>query len=100
MLLNAVEHLKNQGKDPRTIKLYGQEKNLTTASIARMNMFLHGIEDFKIVRGDTLREPAFFDGDEISKFDCVIANPPFSLENWVKNHGSQILMGVISLHTE
>lgn len=82
MLLNAVEHLKQQGKDPRTIKLYGQEKNLTTASIARMNMFLHGIEDFQIIRGDTLRKPAFFAGDSIAKFDCVIANPPFSLENW------------------
>lgn len=82
MLLNAVQHIKNQGKDSRTIKLYGQEKNLTTASIARMNMFLHGIEDFEIVRGDTLREPSFFDGDQLAKFDCVLANPPFSLENW------------------
>lgn len=82
MLLNAVEHLKRLGKDPRTIKLYGQEKNLTTASIARMNMFLHGIEDFEIVRGDTLREPAFFAGDQLAQFDCVLANPPFSLENW------------------
>lgn len=82
MLLNAVERLKYQGKDPRTIKLYGQEKNLTTASIARMNMFLHGIEDFEIIRGDTLREPAFFNGDTLAKFECVLANPPFSLENW------------------
>ncbi len=82
MLLNAVEHLKQHGKDPRTVKLFGQEKNLTTASIARMNMFLHGIEDFEIIRGDTLRNPAFFDGDSLAKFDCVIANPPFSLQNW------------------
>lgn len=82
MLLNAVEHLKYQGKDPRTVKLYGQEKNLTTSSIARMNMFLHGIEDFQIIRGDTLRDPAFFDGDKMARFDCVLANPPFSLENW------------------
>ena len=43
-------------------KLYGQEKNLTTSAIARMNLFLHGIEDFQVVRGDTLRNPAFFDG--------------------------------------
>ena len=42
-------------------KLYGQEKNLTTSSIARMNLVLHGIEDFQIVRGDTLRNPAFTD---------------------------------------
>jgi type I restriction enzyme M protein len=82
MLLNAVEHLRSQGKDARTIRLFGQEKNLTTSSIARMNMFLHNIEDFQILRGDTLREPLFFDGDSIAKFDCVLANPPFSLENW------------------
>jgi type I restriction enzyme M protein len=63
-------------------KLFGQEKNLTTSSIARMNLFLHGIEDFQIVRGDTLRNPAFFDGDRLANFDCVIANPPFSLEKW------------------
>ena len=47
-----------------------------------MNLFLHGIEDFQIVRGDTLRNPAFFDGDRLANFDCVIANPPFSLEKW------------------
>jgi len=63
-------------------KLYGQEKNLTTSSIARMNLFLHGIEDFQVVRGDTLRNPAFFEVDRLATFDCVIANPPFSLEKW------------------
>ncbi|SVD61496.1 uncharacterized protein METZ01_LOCUS414350, partial [marine metagenome] len=63
-------------------KLYGQEKNLTTSAIARMNLFLHGIEDFKIHRGDTLREPAFFKGDKLQTYDCVIANPPFSLKQW------------------
>ena len=53
-----------QHGDDRTLwgKLYGQEKNLTTSAIARMNLFLHGVEDFQIVRGDTLRNPAFFDG--------------------------------------
>jgi type I restriction enzyme M protein len=63
-------------------RLFGQEKNLTTAAIARMNLFLHGAEDFEIVRGDTLRQPAFFSGDRLATFDCVIANPPFSLEAW------------------
>ncbi len=47
-----------------------------------MNLFLHGVEDFNVVRGDTLRDPAFFVGDELATFDCVIANPPFSLEKW------------------
>lgn len=82
MLLECIDHLQERREDYRTLKLYGQEKNLTTSSIARMNMFLHGIEDFEIVRGDTLRNPAFFKGDHLQSFDCVIANPPFSLSEW------------------
>lgn len=82
MLLECVDDLKNHGKDYRTLKLYGQEKNLTSSSIARMNMFLHGIEDFEIIRGDTLRNPGFFCADGLKTFDCVIANPPFSLQDW------------------
>lgn len=82
MLLECVDRLRSIGKESRTLKIYGQEKNLTTSSIARMNMFLHGVEDFHIVRGDTLRNPAFYDGDNLATFDCVIANPPFSLKKW------------------
>ncbi|OVE82258.1 DNA methylase [bacterium M21] len=82
MLLECVDHLKENKEDYRTLKLYGQEKNLTSSSIARMNMFLHGIEDFEIERGDTLRDPAFFMADGLQTFDCVIANPPFSLKDW------------------
>lgn len=82
MLLESIAHLKENGQDYRTLKLYGQEKNLTSSSIAKMNMFLHGLEDFKIYRDDTLRHPAFFEEDELKKFDCVIANPPFSLKAW------------------
>jgi type I restriction enzyme M protein len=86
MLLAAVEHVREAGGDPRTFfgKLHGQEKNLTTAAVARMNLFLHGIEDFVIERGDTLRRPVFIDPatNGLSTFDVVIANPPFSLEQW------------------
>jgi len=82
MLLECVDHLKQNNEDYRTLKLFGQEKNLTSSAIARMNMFLHGIEDFEILRGDTLRNPAFFEADGLKTFDCVIANPPFSLKNW------------------
>ena len=69
MLLAAVQHVKDEHGDTKRLwgKLFGQEKNLTTSSIARMNLFLHGIEDFKIVRGDTLRNPAFFEGDHLAK---------------------------------
>jgi type I restriction enzyme M protein len=86
MLLGAIEHVQRAGGDPRRFfgKIYGQEKNLTTASIARMNLVLHGIEDFQIVREDTLRNPAFSDSStgSLAVFDCVIANPPFSLKEW------------------
>ncbi len=82
MLLECIEHVKTTGQDQRTLRLYGQEKNLTSSSIARMNMFLHGIEDFSIARNDTLRNPAFFEADGLKTFDCVIANPPFSLKDW------------------
>ncbi|MBN2356422.1 SAM-dependent DNA methyltransferase [candidate division KSB1 bacterium] len=84
MLLEAVHYVKAHGGDENLMlgKLYGQEKNLTTSAIARMNLFLHGAEDFYIERGDTLRSPAFYSGDSISTFDCVIANPPFSLDKW------------------
>lgn len=86
MLLGAIEHVQRAGGDARTFfgKIYGQEKNLTTASIARMNLVLHGIEDFRVVREDTLRSPAFTDSTTggLATFDCVIANPPFSLKEW------------------
>jgi type I restriction enzyme M protein len=89
MLLEAFHQVKKSKGDTRTIKLFGQEKNLTTSSIARINLFLHGVEDFKIIRGDTLRSPAFKEGDSLSKFDVVIANPPFSLKNWGYENWSQ-----------
>jgi type I restriction enzyme M protein len=84
MLIEAIQHVKQSHGDDRTLwgKLFGQEKNLTTSAIARMNLFLHGASDFQVVRGDTLRNPAFFAGDNLATFDCVIANPPFSLEKW------------------
>lgn len=86
MLLGALEHVVRKGGDPRTFygKIYGQEKNLTTSAIARMNLVLHGIEDFQIAREDTLRSPSFTDPSTggLATFDCVIANPPFSLKEW------------------
>ena len=82
LLLNCALHLKEEGKEYRTLKLYGQEINLITSAIARMNMFLHGIEEFSIVRGDTLARPAFLEYDEIKKFNVILANPPYSIKSW------------------
>jgi type I restriction enzyme M protein len=84
MLIESVKHVKEEGGDPRLLfgRIYGQEKNLNTASIARMNLILHGMEDFSIATADTLREPQFVQRDTLMTFDCVIANPPFSLKSW------------------
>jgi type I restriction enzyme M protein len=82
MLLSAAEELRRQGKEHRTLKLYGQELNLTTSAIARMNLFLHGIEDFDVVRDDTLANPGFLEGDTLRQFDVVLANPPYSISAW------------------
>jgi type I restriction enzyme M protein len=84
MLIEVVQHVKDTGGNPRLLwgKLHGQEKSLGTSAIARMNLLLHGVEDFHIVKDDTLRRPAFFTGDTLARFECVIANPPFSLQAW------------------
>lgn len=82
LLLNCALHLKDEGKEYRTLKLYGQEINLITSAIARMNMFMHGIEEFSIVRGDTLANPAFLENDELKKFNIIMANPPYSIKAW------------------
>ena len=83
MLVETINTVRDHGGDTRTLRLYGQEVNLTTSAIARMNLFLHDIEDFKVVRGDTLRSPGLRQPDgHLSTFDAVVANPPFSLSNW------------------
>jgi len=82
MLLSVVSHLRRQGREWRNLGLYGQERNLLTSSIGKMNLFLHGIEDFEVVRGDTLAHPAFVEGDRLRHFDVVLANPPYSVKQW------------------
>jgi type I restriction enzyme M protein len=82
LLLNCALHLKDEGKEYRTLKLYGQEINLLTSAIARMNMFLHGIEEFSVVRGDTLAQPAFIEHDTLKTFNVILANPPYSIKSW------------------
>ncbi len=82
LLLNCALHLKEEGKEYRTLKLYGQEINLLTSAIARMNMFLHGIEEFSVVRGDTLAQPAFIEHDALKTFNVILANPPYSIKSW------------------
>jgi type I restriction enzyme M protein len=62
--------------------LYGQELNGATWALARMNMFLHGLDNARIERGDTIRNPKLIEDDRLMKFNVVVANPPFSLDKW------------------
>lgn len=91
MLIEAVHHMNHSNLCCG--KIFGQEKNVTNAAIAKMNLFLHGAADFNIMQGDTLREPKILAGGELAKFDCVIANPPFSLEKWGSVEWSSDIFG-------
>jgi type I restriction enzyme M protein len=82
MLLNSALLVKEKGQEYRGLKLYGQEINIITSGIARMNMFIHGFHEFHIIRGDTLKHPAFIENDRLKKFNIVIANPPYSISKW------------------
>ncbi len=82
LLLNAALQLKAAGQEYRTLRLYGQEINLITSAIARVNLFLHGIQDFEIARGNTLHEPRLLRHDRLRQFDIVLANPPYSIKEW------------------
>jgi type I restriction enzyme M protein len=85
MLLEAFHFMERNNKNPKTLRLYGQEKNLNTWAISQMNLFLHDIDDAFVIRGDTISEPKHLESEgskKIKKFDLVLANPPFSLKNW------------------
>jgi type I restriction enzyme M protein len=82
MLISALAEVKRRGGDTRTLGLYGQELIHITAAIARMNLVLHGVEDFDIVGGNTLNNPAFIKRDRLQTFDVVLANPPYSIKKW------------------
>lgn len=82
MLISSIAYLKSQGKEWRNVKVFGQEINNLTSAIARMNLFLHGIEDFQIVNDDTLKNPAFIERGKLRTFDLVLANPPYSIKQW------------------
>ena len=82
MLISALAEVKRRGGDTRTLGLYGQELIHITAAIARMNLVLHGVEDFDIVAGNTLSNPAFIERDRLRTFDVVLANPPYSIKKW------------------
>lgn len=88
MLLEAVQYLKDQGENARSLSLYGQEKNFATWGIAEINLFLHDVDDAFIAKGDTILSPKRYDPkarefvEGIGAYDRVLANPPFSEKVW------------------
>lgn len=82
MLISCIAHLKNKGKEWRNLQLYGQEINQLTSAIGRMNLFLHGVDDFHIINDDTLKTPGFIEHGQLQQFDLVLANPPYSIKQW------------------
>ena len=91
MLIEAIRFM--HGDKLTYGRIYGQEKNLATSAIARMNLFLHGAKDFKVTQGDTLRSPNYLERGSLQTFDCVVANPPFSLKNWGSEQFSSDIYG-------
>jgi type I restriction enzyme M protein len=84
MLIQMRDYLREKGGSADELALYGQEKMGTTWSICKMNMLLHGISHADIRQADTIREPQHLDeGNELKRFDRVVANPPFS-QNYIK----------------
>jgi type I restriction enzyme M protein len=82
MLIQSVYHLKDKNQNPRNISLFGQEINVGTWAICKMNLLLHGLPSAQLKRCDTLRDPQLLTQGRLMQFDIVIANPPFSLKNW------------------
>ena len=84
MLVQTRNYLTRNGENPSNLMLSGQERNLSTWAICKLNMFLHGVRGADIRKGDTLGDPQHVENGEIMRFDRVIANPPFSLKKWGK----------------
>ncbi len=82
MLIKCLTYVRDRGEEWRSMKVFGQELNALTSSIARMNLFLHGVQEYTIVNDDTLSEPGFIQNGHLQQFDIVLANPPYSIKQW------------------
>lgn len=82
MLIESLQYIKDRGGNPRNVSLFGQEINLSTWAICKMNMLFHDARGADIRKGDTIRNPMHLEGGVLKTFDKILANPPFSLKNW------------------
>jgi len=82
-LIASIEYVRDvQKQNYKNLQVFGQEINLTTWAICKLNMLLHDVSGSTIWKGDTIREPKNTDGAVLKTFDMVLSNPPFSLKNW------------------
>ena len=93
MLIECAHYIEREGGNPRNLTLHGQEKNLSTWAICKMNMLLHGLPDTQIEKGDTIRAPRLLEDGELQLYHRVIANPPFSLDEWGRDEAESDRFG-------
>ena len=83
MLIFTADHVRENGGNPQNLVLHGQERNLGTLAIGKLNMLLHGLPTARLEPGDVIAEPGLLDETgRLLSYDRVIANPPFSLKSW------------------
>ena len=83
MLIFSADYVQEHGGDRRNLTLHGQERNLGTFAIGKLNLFLHGLSAPRLEPGDVITEPGLMDTEgRLLSYDRVIANPPFSMKNW------------------
>ena len=83
LLIKAFNQVPN-----RKAQIYGQERNFQTWGLCRMNMFIHDIDDAIIYQGDTISNPQNIENGKLMQFQCIVANPPFSLDKWANGYAA------------
>ena len=83
LLIKAFNQVPNQ-----KAQIYGQERNFQTWGLCRMNMYIHGIDDAVIYKGDTISNPQNIENGNLMQFQCIVANPPFSLDKWANGYAA------------
>ena len=83
LLIKAFNQVPN-----KKAQIYGQERNFQTWGLCRMNMFIHDIDDAIIYQGDTIANPQNIEDGKLMQFQCIVANPPFSLDKWANGYAA------------
>ena len=82
LFVECAKLLSKNSQDFSQLRFFGQEINNQIAKICRINLLLHGLDNFEMQIGDTLREPKFIKSDNLDQFSAVVANPPLNINDW------------------